>query len=128
MNDSDGMRKLAQMMIDNGATFEEPTPPKKEETEPYTLGEKIFWWTILVCIVVPFIAMFFDTGSGSGSGGTSERAKLRQAEKIMKSQLNYPSSYSLQGWGVNGNRVTLEFKAKNAFGMEKTEIRTIIVD
>lgn len=81
---------------------------------------------VLMFIIAPLMNMC--DGGSSSSTSNSERSKLRKAEKIMKANLNYPNTYKLMGWGVNGNRVTLEFKAKNAFGMEKTERRTIIVD
>ena len=133
MNDSDEMRKLAQMMIDNGVVIEEPKlapehqKKQKNDEEPLTLTD---WFVFgVVCfVIITFILVFFDTGSSSSSGGTSEYSKRDKAERILKSQLNYPNSYKLWGWKVNGNAVTLEFKAKNALGMEKTEIRTIIVD
>lgn len=87
---------------------------------------------IVVFLVVFALAFFVDmcdgNSSSSASTSTSEYSKRDKAERILKSQLNYPDSYKLWGWKVNGNAVTLEFKAKNAFGMEKTEIRTIIVD
>lgn len=81
---------------------------------------------VLMFIIVPLMNMC--DGGSSSSTSNSERSKKRQAEKIVKSQLNYPSSYSLQGWSVDGNTVTLEYKAKNAFGMEKTQRSTIYVD
>ena len=86
--------------------------------------------TMIAVIALFFIiAMIPDCSSSGGSStSNSERSKKRQAEKIVKSQLNYPSSYSLQGWAVDGNTVTLEYKAKNAFGMEKTQRSTIHVD
>ena len=84
-------------------------------------------WLVSALIAMAIIS-FFAQGEGGGSGSGSESSKKRQAEKIVKSQLNYPSSYSLQGWAVDGNMVTLEYKAKNAFGMEKTQRTTIYVD
>jgi len=87
---------------------------------------------IAVMALLFIIAMIPDCSSSGGSStsstSSSESSKKRQAEKIVKSQLNYPSSYSLQGWAVDGNMVTLEYKAKNAFGMEKTQRSTIYVD
>lgn len=124
---SDELRKLAQYMIDNGIEFEDPTPQKKAEPEPLTLKEKIIGWSIFGFIALTFILVFAVPSEG-GSGGSSELSKKRQAEKIIKSQLNYPSSYSLQGWAVDGNRVILEYKAKNAFGMEKTRRDVVYVD
>jgi hypothetical protein len=86
--------------------------------------------TMIAVIALLFIIGMIPDCSSSGGSSTSssESSKKRQAEKIVKSQLNYPSSYSLQGWAVDGNMVTLEYKAKNAFGMEKTQRSTIYVD
>ena len=109
------MQKLAEMVHSD-----------KEKTEFCSWGKLIAWsfWIFIACGI---LSCFFPNERGS-STSNSELSKKRQAEKIVKSQLNYPSSYSLQGWAVDGNMVTLEYKAKNGFGMEKTERSTIYVD
>tara|TARA_R110001632_G_scaffold6539_5_gene26734 strand:- start:3360 stop:3632 length:273 start_codon:yes stop_codon:yes gene_type:complete len=85
--------------------------------------------TFAIIALSLIIVMIPDCSSSGGSStSSSEGSKKRQAEEIVKSQLNYPSSYSLQGWTVKGNTVTLEYKAKNALGMEKTQRSTIHVD
>ena len=87
--------------------------------------------TIVVVIGLLWLLSVMPDCSGGNSRtsiSSSESSKKRQAERVVKSQLNYPSSYSLQGWAVDGNMVTLEYKAKNAFGMEKTQRQTIYVD
>ena len=83
---------------------------------------------IIRCVIVMcLLCLISFVVNESGSGSSSEYSKRKTAERYVKSQLNYPSSYSLQGWAVNGNQVTLEYKAKNAFGMEKTQRTTITV-
>ena len=76
-----------------------------------------------IIVIIPYCSSI-----GGSSTSSSEGSKKRQAEDIVKSQLNYPSSYSLQGWAVKGNTVTLEYKAKNAFGVEGTQRSTIYLD
>jgi len=83
---------------------------------------------VVMSAMIPDCSSSGSSSSGSSSTSYSELSKREKAENIIKSQLNYPSSYSLQGWAVDGNVVTLEYKAKNSFGMEKTQRQTIRVD
>ncbi len=78
---------------------------------------------LFFCVLVPMCG-----GDKKGRPGKTELGKKRTAERILKESLNYPDSYSLQGWKVEGDKVTLEYKAKNAFGMERTERTVITVD
>lgn len=85
------------------------------------------FFVIIGIVGMVFIAPLCSDGTSTTSS-SGELSKKRKAEKIIKSQLNYPSSYSLQGWTVDGNRVILEYKAKNAFGMEQTRRDVVYVD
>ncbi len=57
------------------------------------------------------------------------------AEEVIKSQLNFPSTYDRHEMGVftsrttpSCNEVTIEFSAKNAYGLETTYIATVQFD
>ncbi len=57
------------------------------------------------------------------------------AEEVIKSQLNFPSTYDRHELGVfsscttpNCNEITIEFSAKNAYGLELTYVATVQFD
>lgn len=80
-------------------------------------------------VIIGVVGMSFFT-SLCGDGGSSTTSwgdidKRQKAEQHVKSKLNYPSSYKLQGYKVDGDNVILEYKAKNALGQEKTIRETV---
>mgnify|MGYP006865094141 CR=1 FL=1 len=81
--------------------------------------------------IVGMLALMSDNSTSGNS--TSNKPSLsdlemaQSADRIIKSQLNYPDSYKRWRWQVQGDFVVVEFKAKNAFGMEKTETMRVKV-
>lgn len=79
----------------------------------------------IVPIVLIIACALVDNNSTESSLSDIEMAQ--SADRIIKSQLNYPETYKRLRWQVQGSFVVVEFKAKNAFGMEKAETMTVKV-
>ncbi len=67
---------------------------------------------------------------GCAAPGNSEIDKIITAKAIVRSMVNYPDTLDFHDMktSVSGNKVTLTFSAKNAFGVPSTHTKTITVD
>jgi hypothetical protein len=74
-----------------------------------------------------FISLLLITGCEVGN---PEVDKIIKAKSKVRSMVNYPDTldfHDLQT-SVSGNKVTLTFSAKNAFGVPSTYTKTISVE
>jgi hypothetical protein len=85
---------------------------------------RLVWYAVISFFM---IAIPLCGGDPDPDGPPSEFDKKMEGSAIVQSFCNYPDSYKYQSAEVSGNQVTVRFKAKNAFGMEKLETMTVTV-